>query len=99
MASWTDFRAELLEGRVGKFVLYFLFRAVVLSIVVGFIALGVTCATCCIAVLPYIGSVILLPLSVFDRQYSLYYLEQFGPGWQFFAQGKPPAGDIEFLDV
>jgi len=28
-----------------------------------------TCMTCCIAVLPYIGTVILLPLFVFLRAY------------------------------
>jgi hypothetical protein len=99
MASWSEFRWELLRGRKGKFTLYFLFRAIVLTIIVGFIALAATCATCCCAALPYIGSVILLPLSVFMRQYTLYYLEQYGPSWQFFGTGKPPAGDLEFLDA
>ena len=99
MASWSEFRGELLLGRKGKFALYFLFRAIVLTIIVGFIALAATCATCCCAMLPYLGSVILLPLSVFLRQYTLYYLEQYGPPWEFFGTGKPPAGDLEFLDV
>ena len=98
MASWSEFRWDLLHGRKGKFALYFLFRAIVLGMLLGFIAVAVTCATCCCAALPYIGSVFLLPLAVFTRQYSLYYLEQFGPSWRFIG-AKPPAGDLEFLDV
>jgi hypothetical protein len=99
MASWSEFRHNVLAGHWGAFLLYLLFRVVVVSLVIGCIAVGVTCATCCLALLPYIGSVILLPLTVFMRQYSLYYLEQFGPSWQFFARGKPATSDLDFLEA
>ena len=40
------------------------------------------CCTCCCAAclfaLPYVGTVILLPVHVFIRSYSLYYLAQYG---------------------
>ena len=55
----------------------------------GIIAMVATCATCCIAAIPYLGTVILLPLLVFIRCYSLCFLEQLGPDWQFFARPVP----------
>jgi hypothetical protein len=54
-----------------------------------------TCLTCCLAAIPYLGSVILLPLLVFDRAYPLYFLEQFGPEWRFFGPASSPAEGTE----
>jgi hypothetical protein len=42
------------------------------------------CMTCCLVAIPYIGSVILLPITVFFAAYVLEYIQQFGPEWQFF---------------
>jgi hypothetical protein len=86
LAAWGVFRDSLLAGRAGTFVLYLLFK-IVLGFGLGVLALLATCLTCCLAALPYLGSVILLPLLVFDRAYPLSFLEQFGPEWRFF----PPA--------
>ena len=53
------------------------------------VALLATCLTCCMAALPYIGTVILLPIPVFFTAYALKYLEQFGSEWTFFpADGE-----------
>jgi hypothetical protein len=84
MPSWTIVRQDLLAGHVGTIVLFFLMKFV-LSIAIGAIAVGLTCATCCLAALPYLGTVILLPLLVFNRCYSLCFIEQFGPEWRFFS--------------
>jgi hypothetical protein len=35
-------------------------------------------------VIPYVGTVILLPLFVFLRCYNLSFLEQFGERWRFY---------------
>jgi hypothetical protein len=35
--------------------------------------------------IPYIGKVIVLPLLVFERAYSLHYLRQFGPQFDVFS--------------
>ena len=49
------------------------------------IVLALVCATLCLAAcilaIPYIGTVLLLPLFVFDRCYSLAFLEQLGGPW------------------
>jgi hypothetical protein len=83
MAAWSEF-LPLLRAHAGTFVLYVLFRIVLL---VGFvvIAVAVTCVTCCIAALPYIGTVVLLPVHVFLRCYSIGFLSQFGPGYAALA--------------
>jgi hypothetical protein len=85
LAAWRVFRQELLAGRAGIFVLYVLFR-IVIGVVEGLLAGVATCLTCCLAAVPYLGSVILLPLLVFDRSYPLCFLEQFGPEWRFFER-------------
>ena len=81
MPAWRVFRESLLDGRGGTFLLYVLFKFVI-GIAIATLTIGVVCATCCIAALPYVGTVILLPLHVFVRSYSLYFLAQFGPEWQ-----------------
>jgi len=83
LEAWRVFRHELLAGRAGTFVLYFLFK-ILISMVVGFMAATLVLCTCCIAVIPYVGSVILLPVLVFNQSYPLYFIEQFGPEWRFF---------------
>lgn len=47
-----------------------------------------TCCCCCIAVIPYIGTVLLLPLWITLRLLSLEFLAQFDPKFDFFADVK-----------
>jgi hypothetical protein len=96
-AAWREFTGQLLPGRLPMFVLYILFR-IVIAIVLGALTIGLTCATCCIALIPYVGTVILLPLSVFSRSYSLFFLEQFGPDWQVIARAVKPK-DLRFDEL
>jgi hypothetical protein len=91
MAAWSVFSDELASGRTGTLVLYILFK-IALALAVGTLALFVTCATCCLPLIPYLGTVMLLPLVVFQRAYSLSFLEQFGPAWQLFIE------DVERAD-
>jgi hypothetical protein len=46
------------------------------------LAIAIICLTCCVALLPYLNSVALLPISVFFRCDSLCFLEQFGKDWR-----------------
>lgn len=88
LESWRELRS-LFAGNVGNFILYFLFQ-ILLTLVIGMMLLLVVIATCCIAgcfmALPYLGTVLLLPVHVFNRAYSLYYLAQFGPEFNVFSQ-------------
>ena len=44
----------------------------------------ICCLACCILAIPYFSTVLLLPISVFRRSYSLYYLAQYGPDFNVF---------------
>jgi len=87
MDAWSEFRS-LLAGNKCKFTLYILFQ-IVIAIAIGIIILALVCVTCCCAgcimAIPYIGTVLLLPILVFGRSYSLYYLIQYGPQYNVFV--------------
>jgi hypothetical protein len=77
----------LLTANVGHFILYILFQ-ILLALGIGAIVVIVVLATCCIAgcllALPYLGTVLFLPVLVFSRSYSLHYLAQFGREYDVF---------------
>jgi len=78
-------------------ILYFIFYGLVMFLL-GILAIIcvviVGLFTCCIGILlliiPYIGSVYLLPISYTFRAFSLEFFEQFGPEFKLF----PPSGDV-----
>ena len=88
-AGWREF-LTILSVNKARFALYILFQ-IVIAIAIGtivFIGFCIGCCLCCVSLLllvPYIGTVILLPLPVFRRAYSLYYLQQFGPRFDVFG--------------
>jgi len=91
LAAWGILWREVLPGHVGKIVLFYLMR-IVLGFGIAVVAIVATCFTCCLTIIPYLGTVILLPIFVFMRSYSVYFLQQFGPGWRFFpaVDGRLP---------
>jgi hypothetical protein len=38
---------------------------------------------------PYLGTVLLLPILVFERAYSVHFLAQFGPSFNVFSAAAP----------
>jgi hypothetical protein len=84
MEAWRTVNREVFAGHVGRIVLFYLMR-LLLGLGIGVMTVLATCLTCCLAALPYIGAVILLPFTVFMRAYTLHFLEQFGPQWTFFV--------------
>ncbi len=93
-SAWHLFLPVLSANKL-RFALYLLFQ-IVISFVIGmiiFLGFCIGCCFCCISLLlliPYIGTVIVLPLLVFDRAYSLYYLRQFGPQFDVFNRPVQP---------
>ena len=94
--AYEAFRAvtTLIAANPGEILLYCLFL-IVLALATAIVACLVTCATCCIAAIPYIGTVILLPVFVLLRSFSLLFLRQFGPEYDVWAGSIPP----EFLPI
>ena len=85
---------HLVNSYPGPILLYVLFL-LLLGVAVVMLSCVVTCATCCIAAIPYVGSVILLPVAVTLGAFSLLFIRQFGPEYDVWAGFKPP----EFLPL
>ena len=86
ITAWREFLAMLSTNKA-RFALYILFQ-IVIGICISAIILSAVCVTCCCACcilgIPYVGTVLLLPVFIFKRGYSLYYLRQFGPQFDVF---------------
>jgi hypothetical protein len=101
--AWREFHSSMLAGHIGTFVLYVLFK-IVLPIAVGMLMVLLFCCTLCIMAIPYVGThVLILPLHVFWRSYSLYFIEQFDPEWRIFSVADVPIVELadegdEWLD-
>ncbi|HZL78457.1 MAG TPA: hypothetical protein VFC17_06360 [Candidatus Limnocylindrales bacterium] len=92
LAAWREFYA-LLSANAGKFTVYILFQ-IVLTMAIGALVLMAILVTCCLAgclmLLPFVGTVLLLPVLVFKRAYPLYYLAQYGPQYDVFPIPPDP---------
>jgi hypothetical protein len=85
--AWREL-GRLIGARPGAFVLYIVVKFFV-SIFVIVLIFCACCVTCCCVMIPYIGTVILLPLWVFLRAWPVYFLGQFGPEYARFATLGP----------
>ena len=85
--AWSQF-LRVLSFRKGAFALYILFQIVIAMVIAAIlitVVFGTCCCAACFLAIPYIGTVLMLPLLVFKRAYSLYYLRQFGPDFDVFT--------------
>jgi hypothetical protein len=91
-AAWGRF-LSLFRGHFLRFVLYGLFLFV-LAIAVGAVVIVAGCATLCcgfiLLMIPYVGSVLILPISVTYRCYGPMFLAQFGPDWSVIPAPPSP---------
>jgi hypothetical protein len=102
--AWNEFSAVLSVNKA-RFFLYLLFQ-IVIAIAIGVITLTVfilsCCLLCCVGCIPLLGqyviTVILLPLPVFKRTYSLYYLSQFGPDYHMMGTMSEPSRPYPPID-
>lgn len=87
--AWAVFLDRFAVSKL-RLVLYLLFQ-VVIHVAITTIVVALSCATCCVAgcvfMVPYVGTVALLPIITFERAYSLYYLAQYGPQFNVFIPG------------
>ncbi len=88
LAGWAELRG-LLSGAKGATILYLLFGLLLATAVAVIVTLAL-CFTLCLAALPYLGTVILLPVYVFLRAYSLCFLEQFGEDYRLIVPESAP---------
>jgi hypothetical protein len=96
--GWKLAWSQLFKGHVGSSILLLLMMFL-LAIGTNTVAMFAICATCCIAALPYVSSVVLLPITVFFVCYALCYIQQFGDEWTFFkSMCRYCNYDLEGLD-
>jgi hypothetical protein len=95
--AWKQF-LPLVNEHLWYFILYGLFKTVLWTIAVFVIVMG-GIFTCCIGfillVIPYIGSVVMLPVAYTFRAFSVDFLQQFGPDFTIFpSPGNESSKDI-----
>jgi len=91
LPAWREFRQSVMPGNIGSLILFLVMNFILMiGVAIGRALVG--CATCCIGFLPYLSSVAALPLLVFARAYSVYYLQQFSPRYLIVQEPAPPTG-------
>ncbi len=81
--AWGVWLRQFLARHMWVIILFYLMK-LLLGLAAGAIATMAVCLTCLLGALPYVSSVLLLPVLVFWRCYSAYFVEQFGEGWRVF---------------
>lgn len=97
MRGWSKFM-QLLFRRFFSFIGYGLFIFILgIAVAIGVILLALM--TCCIGLMliaiPYIGAVLLLPVSYTFRAFSIEFLRQFGSEYDVFPQPETDNPEIE----
>lgn len=91
--AWREFKPLFLQAPL-TFIGYGLFKAALDILFALAVFLG-GCLTCCclfiVLALPFIWAVVLLPILLFMRLYSLEFLRQFGSPCDVWATASPPA--------
>jgi hypothetical protein len=86
---------QLIRAHLGKMVLYWFFK-LLLNMVISAMVFAFVLGTCCIGgailMIPYLGAVLLLPITCFKRSFSVFYLRQFGDEYDIFP--PDPAGFV-----
>ena len=73
---------QIVVGHAWDISLFYLLK-LAFGVVGAIVMLVGTCCTCCIAGLPYLSSVVFLPVAVFMRAYSLFYMQAMSDAWRF----------------
>ena len=88
--AWSAFQktVALITGHAAEIILFVLFLVVIsiaLAIIVFLVGIFTCCIGLCLFALPYIGTVILLPVEILLFGYTLLFLRQFGGDWDVWA--------------
>ena len=82
---------RLLKLHPGSVVVFALLRFAI-AIGVGVLSILACCFTCCLAAIPYLGTVIILPVLIYVRCFTLECLAQFGPQYDVWTVDVPQPG-------
>ena len=87
------FRASmgLIRQHPGSVAVFVLLR-IAIFIGVAILSVVICCATCCIGMLPYVGTLFLLPALIYVKCFTLDCLAQFGPEYDVWTVDVPKTG-------
>ncbi len=88
--AWHKFK-EIYSENSSSFIVYGLFYLVLTfasSIAIVTFAIATCCIGGCLMMIPFVGTVVLLPVTIFFRAYSVEYLAQFGEDFICFPDEK-----------
>jgi hypothetical protein len=86
ISAWPAVREAIaLIGRHPDAITLYCLFWILLGIGSAVVACLTICLTCCVAAVPYVGTVILLPMYVCLRGFGLLFLKQFGPDYDVWA--------------
>lgn len=88
--AWNRF-LKLLGSHTGSFILYGLLifaLSIIIVIAIVFFGLFTCCCGFLVLIIPYVSTVILLPVSYTFRAFSVEFLEQFGEDYKIFPAGN-----------
>ncbi len=94
-SAWSEL-LSLIGRNKARFLLYLFFQLIIQVVInLGLMTLFVVtcCVACCLFNLPYLGTVLFLPIPVFNRAYPLLYLRQYGPAYDVFYQPPEPESE------
>ncbi len=94
MPAVRFFLDHALKGRVFSYIVFYLLK-IALSMLAGIAVTLATCVTCCLAALPYIHSVVFLPVTVFFKAYAIYFLGQQGDELQVMNIADTDSADAD----
>ena len=86
---------RFLRQAPGQFIKFILMHTLIF-LLFGIAIVSAVCLTCCILaiplMIPFVGTVVLLPIHVFDRYFSLEFLARLTPEFDLFPPPEPVAG-------
>ena len=86
---------QFLRQAPGQFIKFILMHTLIF-LLFGIAIVSAVCLTCCILaiplMIPFVGTVVLLPIHVFDRYFSLEFLARLTPEFELFPPPEPVAG-------
>jgi len=88
---------KLIRDYPGSVFVFILLR-IALAIAVAILSI-LTCCACCIGLIPYLGTVAILPGLIYIRCFTLDCLAQFGPDYDVWTIDVPPTGPASPLSV
>lgn len=96
LMAWAAFAEamRLLARHPGSVLVFVLLRILIAIAVIILSIIACCCTCCCLERIPYLGTVIILPLLIYVRCFSLDCLAQFGPQYDVWTVDVPPVGPV-----